>query len=107
MTTDTEYMPDVMAFGDAPAITVEDLVARNKLFSIDQGYELLRSTEPLAFRDLTCGPHLRFKVDGDNWAEGIDDMHGTEAIPVYINITPALLGIRLIHSVILNWWSAL
>lgn len=89
--TTTERLPDVMNLhGNGPAITVQDMLDRQKLFTLDQGIEVLQSTEPLAFCDLTTGPHVRFKVGNDNneslWSDKMLNMHGTEKVPVYINL---------------------
>lgn len=89
--TTTERLPDVMNLGGTgPAITVEDMLERQKLFTLDQGLQVLQSTEPLTFHDLTTGPHVRFKVGDDNretlWSDAMLQKHGTEPVPVYLTI---------------------
>jgi hypothetical protein len=77
--------------GNGPAITVQDMLDRQKLFTMDQGIQVLQSTEPLAFRDLTTGPHVRFKVGDENkeslWSDDMLQMHGTEKVPVYLSLS--------------------
>lgn len=88
MTETAERLPDVMNFHGGRAITVEDMVERNKLITIDQGRELLTTTEPLSYRPFESGPGMRFEVDASAWnATSLDSLHGTELVPVALSLS--------------------
>jgi hypothetical protein len=70
-----------------PPITVEQMIERNKLVTLDQGREILASTEPVAFTSFETGENIRFRV-GDDWNENIAAQHGTEALDVFMSIGP-------------------
>jgi hypothetical protein len=79
---------DVMSFGpNDPPITVEQMIARDKLITLDQGREVLAQTEPLAFVPFETGENVRFRFE-DGWNENIATTHGTEALDVYMSIGP-------------------
>lgn len=88
----TAYVPDAMNLGRnrENELTPQDFLDRRKLFTMNDGLQVLRSTEPLAYRDLDIGDSLRFRVGDEHnesvWASGLHEMHGTEAIPVYLSV---------------------
>jgi hypothetical protein len=82
----TTALPDVMNLGGrGNPVTVEDMLQRDKLISVERGIELLRTTEPLAFVDFQTGSSVRFRLE-DEWNKDVDGMHGTEPVDAWVNI---------------------
>lgn len=78
---------DVMSWSKTdPPITIEQMIERQKVVTLDQGREILGTTEPLAFVDFTTGDQVRFRVE-DGWNENVSQLHGTEPVNVFVNLT--------------------
>lgn len=85
--TTTETLPDVMNIsGRGSPVTVQDMLDRDKLITLDRGYELLRTTEPLAFVDFQTGSSVRFRVE-DEWNQDLDAVAGTEPVNAWVSIS--------------------
>lgn len=90
---DQGHVPgDVMSWnpGDPP-ITIEQMIDRKKLVTLEQGREILQSTEPLAFTSFETGENIRFRVS-EGWEQNIAAMHGTEPVEAFVTIGPEGAG---------------
>ncbi|MFA7264774.1 MAG: hypothetical protein WC054_00440 [Candidatus Nanopelagicales bacterium] len=75
---------DVMSWGpNDPPITIEQMIEREKLVTLEQGREILGKTEPLAYVNFDTGPHVRFRVE-DDWNQDLGAIHGTEPVNAFV-----------------------
>lgn len=82
----TTALPDVMNMnGRGAPITVQDMLDRDKLITIERGMEILGTTEPLAFVDFKTGSSVRFRLD-DEWNGDLDGKLGTDVVDAWVNI---------------------
>lgn len=81
---------DVMSWNATdPPITVEDMLARDKLITVDQARAVLQSTEPLAFRSFVTGDgdvtDIRFELASD-WNAEVDTLAATSLIDGWVTL---------------------
>lgn len=83
----TTSLPDVMNMGGAGsrAITPQDLLERDKLWTLDQGLATLGLTEPLSTTLITTGDSLRFSAEED-WASDWKTKHGSEITGITLRV---------------------
>jgi hypothetical protein len=82
----TAALPDVMNLsGRGTPVTVQDMIDRDKLISVERGRELLSTTEPLAWVDFETGSSIRFRLE-DEWNRELNDKHGTDPVDAWVNI---------------------
>lgn len=78
---------DVMSWNKTdPPITIDQMIEREKVVTLDQGREILATTEPLAFVDFTTGDQIRFRVE-DDWNSDVESLHGTDPVNVFMTTT--------------------
>lgn len=70
---------------DAP-ITIENMIERGKVLTLEDARRVLSTTEPLAHLDFETGDQVSFRVE-DGWNNDVKLMHGTDPVEVYVNIT--------------------
>ena len=81
---------DVMSWGPSdPPITIEQMLERNKLVTLDQGREILATTEPLAYVNFETGDQVRFRVQ-DGWNSDLASKHGTEPVDAFVTFSAGL-----------------
>ncbi len=78
---------DVMSWNPTdPPITIEQMLERNKVVTLDQGRDILATTEPLAYVNFETGPQVRFRVE-EGWNADVAQLHGTEPVNAFVNLT--------------------
>lgn len=78
---------DVMSWSPTdPPITVDQMIDRGKLLTLDQGREFLATTEPLAYVNFETGDQVRFRVEED-WNADLSQLHGTQPVNAYVSLT--------------------
>lgn len=78
---------DVMSWNRTdPPITIEQMLDRDKLITLDQAREVLGRTEPLAYVNFETGDKVRFRIE-DGWNEDVATLHGTEPVSAFVNLT--------------------
>lgn len=77
---------DLMPGPNDPPITIEDMIVRNKVLTLDDARLVLGKTEPLAFVDFETGDHVSFRVE-EGWNEDIETKHGTDPVAVFANVS--------------------
>lgn len=79
---------DVMSWNPTdPPITIEQMLERQKVVTLEEGREILATTEPLAYVDFETGEHVRFRVE-DDWNTNVAELHGTDPVNVFMSIGP-------------------
>lgn len=85
--SDSFITGDVMALRDTdPPISIEDMLERGKVMTLDDARLVLGTTEPITFRDFETGESVDFRVE-DGWNEDIKEIHGTEPVEVYMSVS--------------------
>lgn len=80
----TTALPDKMESLDGP-ITAQDMVDRGKLLPLAEARRVLATTEPLATVRIDPSPSVWFRAE-EGWNLGLDILHGTAAIPVWLRV---------------------
>jgi hypothetical protein len=75
-----------------PPITIEQMLERDKLVTLDQGREILATTEPLTFADFSApGDNIRFRLDND-WNAEAARLHGTDPVEAFVSVNDGQHG---------------
>lgn len=81
---------DVMSFGrNDPPITIEQMLDLDKLITLDQGREVLRQTEPLAYVSFETGDKVRFRVE-DGWNNDLSNVDGNTQVGAFVTFQDGL-----------------
>lgn len=70
---------------EAP-ITIEDMVDRGKVLTLDDARGVLSTTEPLSFLDFETGDRISWRLE-QGWNEEVKLKHGTDPVQVFLNLS--------------------
>jgi hypothetical protein len=88
----THVTGDVMSWNpNDPPITIEQMIERGKLITLDQGREVLQATEPLAYVGFETGERVRFRVE-DGWNNHLDQLTSVDEVPAFVTLGGDVTG---------------